>query len=123
MGKSKLYEGKLCGYCEVEKLKDEKLLDVCNKAAEVIILHDWHDMQHDEIYNGPYAIFKVEGTDFEDCKVIVRNIKGMINARVVGKISKKTPYSDFRIDLYSHPRIGEEILNKYHDDYNNKELK
>lgn len=70
-------------------------------------------MQNKEGYSGPYAIFKVEGTDFEDCKVIVRNIEGIVNARLVGKISKQTPYSDFRIDLYSHPRIGEEVLGNY----------
>ena len=40
MDKSKLYKGKLCGYCEVERLKDEKLLKACDKAASIISSHE-----------------------------------------------------------------------------------
>lgn len=60
MERSKLYEGKLCGYCEVEKLKDEKLLDACDRAAEVILSHDWRDMQHKEGYSGPLQYLKLK---------------------------------------------------------------
>lgn len=107
MDKSKLYKGKLCGYCEVERLKDEKLLKACDKAASIISSHDWQNMKPREGSNALYAKLNVDRTEFYDCRVIIRYFDGQISSRLAIKISKESLLDDFRIDLYSHPKVGE----------------
>lgn len=108
MEKNEIYGlGKVFAYCEVEDLKDRKLLDACEKAVEVILAHDWHDMHYEKGTNYPRAEFEVKGTGFEDCKVVIINDEGRIISRFGGKLSKESPFSDFEIGLYSHPKVGE----------------
>lgn len=107
MKKDEIYSGELCCYWEVEEIADKKLLEVCEKAVEILLAHDWHDLNYGNGEIVSRAEFNVEGTDFTDCKVIVCNDEGEILTRLVGKLSKETRFNDFEVDLSSHPKIGD----------------
>lgn len=94
-------------YWQVEEAKDEKMLAACEKAVEVVLSHDWRDMHYEKMILTPNARFEVEGTDFEDCTVLILNDEGEIFCRFSGKFSKESIFNDFEIELHSHPKIGE----------------
>lgn len=94
-------------YWQVEEAKDEKMLAACEKAVEIVLAHDWHDMHYEKFALHPNARFEVEGTDFEDCTVLILNDEGEIFCRFSGKFSKESIFNDFEIELHSHPKIGE----------------
>ncbi len=94
-------------YWQVKEAKDEKMLAACEKAVEVVLAHDSHDMHYGEWVLTPSARFEVEGTDFEDCTVLILNDEGEIFCRFAGKFSKESLFNDFEIELHSHPEIGE----------------
>lgn len=115
MKESTIYNGKTCAYWQVKEANDERLLCVCEKAAEVILSHDWHDMNYGKlgIEYLPRADFELKETSFIDCKVCIINDYGSILAYLVGKSSKKRSGNDFIIDLHGHPKIGDKELSKY----------
>lgn len=107
MERNKIYEfGKACAYWEVVEIKDEEMLAACEKAVEVILAHDWHDMHYEKGTMFPRAEFEVKETGFEDCAVIILNDEGQIKSRFSGKFSNESPFIDFEIALYSHPKVG-----------------
>lgn len=111
MERDEIYDGKVCGYWRVRDIKDEKMLAACEKAVEVILAHDWHDMHYEKGKMFPMAELKVNETGFEDCKVIIINDAGEIISRFAGNFSKASILYDFEIDLRSHPKV--EKLRQY----------
>ncbi len=108
MDKSEIYDsGKVYPYWKVQELKDEKMLVACEKAVEVILSHDWRYMHYETVRMTPYERFEVEGTEFEDCTVVIINDEGTIISRFSGKFSKESLVDDFEIDLSTHPKVGE----------------
>lgn len=107
MERNEIYNGKVCGYWKVQDIKDEKMLGACEKAVDVILSHDWHDMHYEKVRMYPRAEFEVEETGFENCKVLIINEEGEIIFRFCGNLSKEDIFDDFEIDLRSHPKIGE----------------
>lgn len=105
MERSEIYNGKVCGYWKVVDVKDEKMLSACEKAVEVILDHDWHDMHYEKVRMHPRVEFEVTGTEFENCKVIIINEEGEIIFRFCGNFSKEDIFDDFEIDLHSHPKV------------------
>lgn len=107
MERNEIYEfGRACAYWEVVEIKDEEMLAACEKAVEVVLAHDWHDMHYEKGTMFPRAEFEVKETGFEDCVVIILNDEGQIKSRFSGKFSKESPFIDFEIALYSHPKVG-----------------
>ena len=105
MERNEFYNGKVCGYCEVLNEKDEEMLTACEKAVEVILAHDWHDMHYEKRTMCPRAEFEVKETGFEDCKVFIINDEGQIIFRFCGNFSKDDILDTFEIDLRSHPKV------------------
>ncbi|MCI8362573.1 MAG: hypothetical protein HFJ41_05560 [Clostridia bacterium] len=105
MERNEIYNGKVCGYWKVQDIKDEKMLVACEKAVEVILSHDWHDMHYEKGTMYPRAEFEVEETGFENCKVFIINDEGEIIFRFCGNFSKEDIFDDFEIDLRSHPKV------------------
>lgn len=76
---------------------------------QILCENNWKSMGYDKKFIlFPKAVFKVKS--FVDCRVVVLNDEGTISATLVGKISSKSLYDDFCIDMATHPKVGERLL-------------
>lgn len=110
-GNNKLYNGEICCYQDVVDAQDEELLQVCERAVTILKRNNWKSMGYENrmiLY--PRADFKIKSKLFSNCEVYVLNDEGTILTRVVGKISPKSLYNDFCIDLTTHSDVSEGFL-------------